>query len=661
MINNFKNVGQAVLRKSGYYSTDNEMEKRKIFLLHQSLIPRAVKDNSGNVLLDGKAICLNFDLKKKQTEFRLTEEELTENNRGYYLEFKLGESNDAKKFLTSNNVEYTYSALFQDALQYLDDETIKAKKQWIIENISSEFIEFVQKINDSFYMVFQNEYMLNTELFVPHQQEIINEAIEIFSKKGSKITGKVIYNYLIKKYFRIENVKPQTEFPYMICFNNRNITEYEDGKYYESYLNLCYYDLVKRFYIEKTVQNKTCHICNKSSILIKDKYPLSMKFYGTTNYLNFENIDKKNSYRSFGICENCVIEVMTGMKYIEYKQGHYLFDIPVYYIPDIEEGSDINQELYRKTIDIFSNNERYKDGLIKIKSLIEKASRKQNNFSLMFYRRNKKQFDILKIIPHIELKGLLNKFNIFDRISEDYQLFQILDYGLTLRDLRYYLFPSEKSEANNRKPDFTIYGKNLLNFLEGFLTDRKIDYYEMVSRFAEIYRRRMNNDKPDSLAPFKMVLALTIFIKLNILKKGVAMKEGANVTDVSKEEYRIFFETHEDIYSDNMYRQGLFLLGTVISKIKWAQKEKSSNFLKKLNFNGMLTRRVPNLVNQVREFSNIYKVFEEKGIWGNIMDRLQGIEKSDMKPDEVIFYLLTGISFEDYLGMKYVYEREVNK
>ena len=138
-------------------------------------------------------------------------------------------------------------------------------------------------------------------------------------------------------------------------------------------------------------------------------------------------------------------------------------------------------------------------------------------------------------------------------------------------------------------------------------------------------------------------------------------QEGASISEISKEEYKQFFETHADIYGNNMYRQGLFLLGTVISKIKYAQKEKSSNFLKKLNFNGMLTRRIPNLVNQVREFSNIYKIFEEKGIWGNIMDRLQGIERSDMKPDEVVFYLLTGISYEDYLGMKYAYEKAIKE
>ncbi|MFA7565141.1 MAG: TM1802 family CRISPR-associated protein, partial [Candidatus Neomarinimicrobiota bacterium] len=298
-----------------------------------------------------------------------------------------------------------------------------------------------------------------------------------------------------------------------------------------------------------------------------------------------------------------------------------------------------------------------------IQELLEKANRKNVLFDLMFYFSppNSQQFDVHKLVSNIELNNLILKLNMFDEYSEKYELMKIGDNNnsLTISDLRYYLFPSFFSHGKNS--DFNIFGKNLLNFLEGFLTNRKIDYYEMVNRFIEIYRRCMNNNKSDILAPFKMILALTIFMKLNILKKGVGMKEGSCTTEISKKEYQQFFETHWDIYGGNMYRQGLFLLGTVISKIKLKQHEKSSNFLKKLNFNGMPARRVPNLVNQVREFSNIYKVFEERGIWGNIMDRLQGVENSDMKPDEVVFYLLTGISFEDYLGMKFSYEQETRK
>jgi len=103
------------------------------------------------------------------------------------------------------------------------------------------------------------------------------------------------------------------------------------------------------------------------------------------------------------------------------------------------------------------------------------------------------------------------------------------------------------------------------------------------------------------------------------------------------------------------------LLGTVISKITYQQKDKSSNFLKKLNFGGMSARRIALLISQVKEFSEIYKkkIYEESGVWGNIMDRLQGIHESGMKPDEILFYILTGISFEDYLGIKRSYDKKL--
>ena len=141
------------------------------------------------------------------------------------------------------------------------------------------------------------------------------------------------------------------------------------------------------------------------------------------------------------------------------------------------------------------------------------------------------------------------------------------------------------------------------------------------------------------------------------------MNEGQFISDILKKEYQEFFDVHSAVYADSAYRQGLFLLGTVIAKIIYLQKDKSSSFLKKINFDGIAARRVPALVNQVKQFEDIYrkKIFQEKGIWGNIMDRLQGIENSALKPDEVVFYILSGISFEDYLGMKMAMEKNLTQ
>ena len=105
------------------------------------------------------------------------------------------------------------------------------------------------------------------------------------------------------------------------------------------------------------------------------------------------------------------------------------------------------------------------------------------------------------------------------------------------------------------------------------------------------------------------------------------------------------------------------MLGTVINSIVYAQRDKSSSFMRKLNFSGIPARQVNRLVGEVQNYYQIYNkdIYEEPGIWGNIMDRLQGIEESSMKPEEIVFYILTGISYAKYIGIKKGMEKKEGK
>jgi CRISPR-associated protein Csh1 len=154
--------------------------------------------------------------------------------------------------------------------------------------------------------------------------------------------------------------------------------------------------------------------------------------------------------------------------------------------------------------------------------------------------------------------------------------------------------------------------------------------------------------------------------------------KGNPVTEIKNPDYQGFFDAHRPIYQKDYHRQGLFLLGTVIKSIVNAQRKKaskgeeggqkksrklSSTFMKKLNYSGIPSRRVSRLVAETQNFYQIYdkEIYKEPGIWGNIMDRLQGIETSSMKPEEIVFYILTGISFAGYLGMKKGLEKKEEK
>jgi len=676
MINTFKDIGYSVLKKDEYFKTDDIAEKREKLLFHQSLIPFERKDKQGNRILDGRAICLNFDLDRKEIEFKLSDKELIEENREYFFAFKLGAPKDNKKFISTNNLDTFYSALFKESIDYIQKKKNDNKsKKWFKENISEGYEEILLSIFNVFYI--KGKYLiqkgvkkiegdyLNYELLKENQKELFISIQNKIGEDNKKITINELYNRFLNKFFFDSDSKNISYFPsiFIVLFNNQNILEYNEGKYKNDYINLCYYDLLKRFSVEKEIKNKICHICNKDNTVMQD-LPLSMKFYGTTNSLNFEQVSSSNAYKSFAICEDCLFQVLTGMKYVENKFSEYLFGLNAYLIPIESKENNFNPELYKGIIKILESRTKYKNEIEQIKHTLQKANRKNLNFNLMFFFHpaGSQQFDILKLISNIEMNKLIPKLEMFDDMTNIYKLDEIGNGTnfLTLNNLRYYLFPSFLSHKN---PDLKVYSKDLVNFLESFLTDNKINYFSLIQKFIAIFKKRLNQNKLDKLSAFKMNLFITIFFKLKLLKQGGSMETGKSISEVLKKEYQEFFNVHSDVYSNNAYKQGLFLLGTVISKIKFAQKEKTSNFLKKLNFEGIPIRRIQYLINQVKDYEEIYrkKVFQEKGIWGNIMDCLQGIEKSGMKPDEVVFYILTGISFEDYLGMKFSLEKKFNQ
>jgi len=676
VINTFKDIGYFVLKKDEYFKTDITAEKRKKLLFHQSLVPFEKKDKKGNKILNGRAICLNFDLDKNEIEFKLSDKELIEENRDYFFSFKLGAPKDKKKFLSTNNLDTFYSALFSETVLYIQDKINNNRStEWFEKNITNKYEEFISMIFGKFYV--NGEFLvqkgnkkiegnyLNYELLKENQKKLFISIKNEIGKDNKKITINELYNRFLNKLFFDSDSKNISNFPsrFIVLFNNQNILEYNDGEHKNDYINLCYFDLLKRFSVEKGKKDKICHICKKENKVIQD-LPLSMKFYGTTNSLNFEQVSSSNAYKSFAVCEDCLFQILTGMKYIENKFSEYLFGLNTYLIPIESKENNFNPKLYKGITRVLECKTKYKNEIEQINHTLQRANRKNLNFNLMFFFHpaGSQQFDILKLISNIEMNKLIIKLEMFDYMTKIYKLSEIGNgtNALTLNNLRYYLFPSFLSHKN---PDYNVYSKDLLNFLESFLTDNKIHYFSLIQKFIAIFKKRLNQNKLDELSAFKMNLFITIFFKLKLLKKGGSMNTGKSISDVLKKEYQEFFDVHNDVYSDNAYKQGLFLLGTVISKIKYAQKEKSSNFLKKLNFEGIPIRRIPYLINQVKDFEEIYrkKIFIEKGIWGNLMDRLQGIEKSGMKPDEVVFYILTGISFEDYLGMKFSLEKKLNE
>jgi CRISPR-associated protein Csh1 len=661
MINNFGMVGKSILTRDGYFECQNKIKKRELFLLHHTLMPVEKKDS-----ID-RAIVLNFDLEKNEFRFEL-DKEIDDTNRDYFFAFKVGASNDKKKFLSTNNIESFLNRLMTDSLFYINDKRSQNRtSQWFKENIALDYDQLLEQIKSNFYKKEGEAYILDDSKmaaeYTEQYQKVKKDLEENRKDKNKPISPEKVYIRFLIETFK-EGKKVNLPSIFLVKIDGNHIMELE--KYRDSYINLVYYDLFERFFVEDILKEKRCHVCREKKDVI-GKIPLPMKFYGTTNSLYFENVKNTNAYKSFALCKECLKDVLVGMKYTENYLKNYMFGLNCYLVPTLTGKDSSFEKKLKGAVNILKKRgTKYKDDIEVIKKILEKSGRGDINrkftFNLLFYfaEQQSQSFDILKYISDIELRQLIIKMELFDKYTEMYNLELLGEFGssLCLNDIRYYLFPSDQS---HNKPDVKLYGKDLLNFLENFLNENHINYFELVGKFTDIFKRRFNRERIDRLSPFKMVLFLTILFEIKILKEGSPMNKGSSITKIMKREYDDFFKNHRDVYEDNCFRQGLFLLGTVISKIVYAQRSKKKTFLSKINFDGIPARRIKNLVGEVKEYADIYQVYEEKGIWGNIMDRLQGIETSGMKGDEIVFYILTGVSYEDYLGMKHGLEKKLNQ
>lgn len=676
MINSFQILGKSILQKAGYDKTDDENEKREIFLKNQAIIPFRRKNDDQDLK---HAIAINFDTQKGEFEFRF-DKEITPDNRDYFFAFSLGAPKDKRKFLSTNNMAGFYRKIFDDSLSYIEERRKKSKtKKWFSENISQDYDKLLKYLKDTFYLEDGKEYLLNKERYLSGKQAAMDKVEDKLKEKQKSadkpIRPEDLFTTLINKELFGSETKTEKNFPpvMLATIDGEHILDYKDKHYRSSYINLVYFDLFERFFVEKGKKDNICHVCAQKKEVIGD-IPLLMKFYGTTNFLYFENLRNQDAYKSFAICRECLREVLTGMRYASAQLRDWLMGVTCYLIPAMESPEKDFEKKYKRIFSLLKANKGFQEDIQEIRDLVKKSAKKNFYFDLLFFDSppGSQAFNVLKLISNVEYQDLADKIMCFQNMNQTYQL-SLLNHSISLNTLRFNLFPSRYSHD---KPDPKLYRKDVLDLLESFIHGYPLNYHHLIKRFMHIYRLKFHRNQTDFLAAFKMVLILTILNQIKPLK-GVKPMEGngdSMATDIQNKDYRDFIQSHAAVYQDHPHRQGLFLLGTVINKIIYAQRNKplektgegerrklSATFMKKLNFSGMPARRINRLVGEVRHFANIYEVYEDPGIWGNITDRLQGMDESSMKPDEIVFYILSGISFADYIGMKKGMEKKAQE
>ncbi len=667
MIEAFKQIGMRELEGL------DETGRIQKFLSTQAINPGAGYEYLKNKELPAQEIVINLDTKNNKIEIELGDELVT-NRREIILAFQQGGAG-RKKMLSTNNLNYhtigskTHPPTIPALIDYIED-------QLDVKGDIAEFVNYLKELRDTFYHKWLDisqdygGYFLNYELMPFKFRQKFDEFYNPYGKFdiASTINVKGVGNiadawteFVSKEVIGSTRKNDVSNYPiFSIKVNGQYLHE---GEYRKQYLKIISYDLLDRFFQKsqkKVAENALCSACNEEKDIVTGKIDISTKFYGTTANVFFENIKNKNAYKSFAVCKGCYEDICVGISKIEDNFLDRIFSVKYYLIPTTitahyEEATNFVQDIIKEKA------ENLDDEWKKHKRLIKVIKRENVKFDFLFFYKDQASFIVVKHINDVYYKNLETTLKTLSSLNYT-QLYSGLKNLPNINSLYWLLFPNYQSHAN---PDPSLYRKELLELLDSVLKGTTINYKNIISKFNFILRKtyfKQNSAKNIIYRPLKMNILLSFFNRVATLQGGFDMASGNAFTEIASEDVKEFFSIHSGIYGDNYHRQGLVLLGNLINSILNKQRDKSSDFFSKLNLDGLPARRVKKLISEVTHYLKIYEQYKyNSNTYAAMMDRIQGIEDSKLSKDEVIFYILTGISLDRYLGYKYSQEKKENE
>ncbi|MFW6016514.1 MAG: type I-B CRISPR-associated protein Cas8b/Csh1 [bacterium] len=638
MINSFKELGEKTLEGL------SESERKEKFLLAQTVVPNA-PDRNNEDRNKFNEIVINLDTEKKEIEVKIGEE-LSESCRERFFGFELLGRRSKKTYFTTNNLYY-HLLTIPDILEYIDKNFPKDKT-------NDDFRNYLKNLKNTFYDTNKNKSFLRLSSFIKEQRNKISQYLDKDKEINHNTLSAALEEFVSKDILGSSQKNFITNLNiFSLKIDNKYITE---TIYKEDYIDLIYYERQGRFFdkTEKYVKsNKLCNVCGEYK-LISGKVDIPTKFYITDKPYFFENLDKDTAYKSFAICENCYQEVMIGIKNIENNySGKLFYNLNYYLIPkDIDNNINYQKELEKVKRKLKGKDDGYHDDLTTVKRI-----KKRNiKVDFLFWYRPMGQAAAFVVADNINDVYYSDIEVVFDELKKLNRVYRkYFEYPVTLNSIYWLLFPNSKSQGN---VDTKIYRKEILNLFESIIKGRTINYQYLINKFNFIFRKtyfKSNRNLNQVIYnPLQMNIILSWFNNVAKLEGGFKVKEGSSVIKIENEDINEFFEVHSDIYEGNFYRQGLFILGVLMNQILKEQQNKSSTILNKLDFDGLGVRRVNKFIMDITESLNIYDKFRvNQLLHAQMLDRLQGIEDSSLKKDEVVFYILSGISFGRFLGHKY--------
>lgn len=703
MIDSFRRVGEELLKPLENYS-DVEYKKEVLDCLTNEVNKSRYRDNSGKerIIFEQKLI---FDLDNNKVYPEIGEEISSQKE---YFSLSLMGPRENNIFLSSNNFYYHIKG------------TIPFLRDFIKEN--SELKEFLDEISKKFYIDIKvsnnkkvdNKYLLNFENnIVDVKNKYLNEKKKIeelsksskkydneiekidnllscfeSAKKGETITEKEYKDllYFLEKY-RLKDqldVFDPTKCNFNVIYFKKdgrvqNILDFENSKYREQYINLCYNKKINDFFEEKGVKGEKIDYLTGKYEEVTNNVSFKTKFFTTTNDIYFENCKGgQNRYKAFSVSKRTFEELLIGSDYVLKNLKFYFKDLHALLIPnsesffdDVKNNSEIIKNEFDKLKYLDFNSEKDK-----LKTIDEIRSQLNFRFDLMFYEQDQQSFNIFKIYSSLSLQNIKNiensMFIVYNINSEEKSPFKI---NSTLEKTEYlnkvslnglwnslYSYIIKKSGSGN---EAKLYRNEFFSYMDFIFNNWEINEKKYIINSMKNlkygYLNHMKNIFELNNQLLNIFNSLQFFENYNILKYKKMDREEkilTKKTGISKLDE--FFDLHKNKFGLDIEKgcekQGLIIVGYLINKIVYKQEEekKSKTFLDKINFDGIKPKKIKNLLNDIEEYLKIYdkKIYVENTILNACKERLENIEESSLQPEEITYYVLFGNSLGAYIGIE---------
>lgn len=357
----------------------------------------------------------------------------------------------------------------------------------------------------------------------------------------------------------------------------------------------------------------TCHLTGNEGTVTSNMTRFGFNYYITDKQGFAAGVRPEGFGATMSLSKEAYKALLVGERFVRRRLGFYLAGTNGYLLPDLYT-TDLPQELHD---DLDSFLRAIKDrtdldlGLQKeADENVERIAERGNYaLNLLFYRQNKANFKVLRLIqdvPDYRLEELrLRASDFSDEVS--YALFgESKQWDLTLRNI-YYLLPVRKSGTN-------VLSKPVLEFYATLINGGLVDRRELVKGFVELVNvHRFGNyasyhvsEPRDSDYELVRHVAHTNLF-LAYLRSLGQLKEEDLETEYLKD---LDLAEHQRNYLERLQyteeQTALYLLGTLVAEIANAQwrlgpgeKNGDKTILNKINYGGMTVSRTQRLATEL--------------------------------------------------------------